>query len=324
MNTQLSRIVEDKLKAYRCGWIALIGPPNAGKSTLTNTLVGQKVAIVSSKPQTTRNKIGGILTNNDMQVIFLDTPGICSEKNHIQGQLGKFMLQSAWQSLSIADSIICVIDGGLYVKKPDLMYRELEPFIEILKEEKRPIIIAVNKIDLFHDKSRMLPMLSTLGEYFPTAEIFPVSAFYKNGTNKLLETIYLKLPEGEAVFPEDQLSTVPVRFMVAEIIREKLFDQLYQEVPYAVAVEVEKWDEESRQNQVIIYAIIYVARASHKAMVIGQSGERIKFIGTMARKEIKALLGKKVHLELWVKVRESWINDSQFLHELGFGAEEMG
>ena len=324
MNTQSSSNIGDKLKTYRCGWVALIGPPNAGKSTLTNTFVGQKVAIVTSKPQTTRNKIGGILTQDDMQVIFLDTPGICSEKNHVQGQLGKLMLQSAWQGLAIADSIVCVLDGGLYLKKPDLMDRDIEPFVEVLRQEVRPIVIVVNKIDVFHDKSRMLPMLAKLGEYFPTAEIFPISARHKNGTDKLLDTICLKLPEGEAIFPEDQLSTVPVRFMVAEIIREKLFEQLYQEVPYAVAVEVEKWDEESRKNQVVIYAVIYVARASHKAMVIGQAGERIKSIGTMARKEIKALLGKKVHLELWVKVRESWINDNQFLYELGFGTEEIG
>lgn len=314
----------EQIIMHHCGWVAIMGPPNAGKSTLTNTLVGQKVAIVTSKPQTTRNKIGGILTEKDAQVIFIDTPGIYSVKTHAQGQLGKIMLQSAWQSLAIANSLLLVIDGDLYLKKPEIMDRDLDPFIQVIQEEKRPVIIAVNKVDLFHDKSRMLPMLSTLAELFPKAEIFPVSALHKNGTSELLTYIIKTLPEGEAIFPEDQLSTVPVRFMVGEIIREKLFEKLHQEVPYAVAVEIEKWDEDPERDLVVIYAVIYVARASHKAMVIGKSGERIKSIGIAARKEIKELLDKKVHLELWVKVREGWVDDAQFLYELGFGSESLG
>mgnify|MGYP000438837910 CR=1 FL=1 len=305
--------------AHRCGWVALMGPPNAGKSTLTNALVGQKVAIVTAKPQTTRNRIVGILTQKDAQVIFMDTPGVHALRGQTRGQLGKIMVQSAWQSFAVANCIVLVIDGDLYLRKPDFMERDLAPLIQPLSEEERPVIVVVNKVDLFHDKSRMLPLLESVAQMFPKAEIFPASALRRNGMEQLLELIRSHLPEGEAQFPEDQLSMAPMKFMAAEIIREKLFEKLYQEVPYSVAVDVEVWDEED--DRVLIHAAIYVAKPSHKAMVIGRAGEGIKAIGTAARKEIRDLVDKKVHLELWVKVREDWVDDPQFLHSLGFGAE---
>ena len=305
--------------AHRCGWVALMGPPNAGKSTLTNALVGQKVAIVTAKPQTTRNRIVGILTQKDAQVIFMDTPGVHALRGQTRGQLGKIMVQSAWQSFAVANCIVLVIDGDLYLRKPDFMERDLAPLIQPLAEEERPVVVVVNKVDLFHDKSRMLPLLESVAQMFPKAEIFPASALRRNGVEQLLELIRSHLPEGEAQFPEDQLSTAPMKFMAAEIIREKLFEKLYQEVPYSVAVDVEVWDEED--DRVLIHAAIYVAKPSHKAMVIGRAGEVIKAIGTAARKEIRDLVDKKVHLELWVKVREDWVDDPQFLHSLGFGAE---
>lgn len=305
--------------AHRCGWVALMGPPNAGKSTLTNALVGQKVAIVTAKPQTTRNRIVGILTQKDAQVIFMDTPGVHALRGQTRGQLGKIMIQSAWQSFAVANCIVLVIDGDLYLRKPDFMERDLAPLIQPLAEEERPVVVVVNKVDLFHDKSRMLPLLESVAQMFPKAEIFPASALRRNGVEQLLELIRSHLPEGEAQFPEDQLSTAPMKFMAAEIIREKLFEKLYQEVPYSVAVDVEVWDEED--DRVLIHAAIYVAKPSHKAMVIGRAGEGIKAIGTAARKEIRDLVDKKVHLELWVKVREDWVDDPQFLHSLGFGAE---
>ena len=305
--------------AHRCGWVALMGPPNAGKSTLTNALVGQKVAIVTAKPQTTRNRIVGILTQKDAQVIFMDTPGVHALRGQTRGQLGKIMVQSAWQSFAVANCIVLVIDGDLYLRKPDFMERDLAPLIQPLAEEERPVVVVVNKVDLFHDKSRMLPLLESVAQMFPKAEIFPASALRRNGVEQLLELIRSHLPEGEAQFPEDQLSTAPMKFMAAEIIREKLFEKLYQEVPYSVAVDVEVWDEED--DRVLIHAAIYVAKPPHKAMVIGRAGEGIKAIGTAARKEIRDLVDKKVHLELWVKVREDWVDDPQFLHSLGFGAE---
>ena len=305
--------------AHRCGWVALMGPPNAGKSTLTNALVGQKVAIVTAKPQTTRNRIVGILTQKDAQVIFMDTPGVHALRGQTRGQLGKIMVQSAWQSFAVANCIVLVIDGDLYLRKPDFMERDLAPLLQPLAEEERPVVVVVNKVDLFHDKSRMLPLLESVAQMFPKAESFPASALRRNGVEQLLELIRSHLPEGEAQFPEDQLSTAPMKFMAAEIIREKLFEKLYQEVPYSVAVDVEVWDEED--DRVLIHAAIYVAKPSHKAMVIGRAGEGIKAIGTAARKEIRDLVDKKVHLELWVKVREDWVDDPQFLHSLGFGAE---
>ena len=305
--------------AHRCGWVALMGPPNAGKSTLTNALVGQKVAIVTAKPQTTRNRIVGILTQKDAQIIFMDTPGVHALRGQTRGQLGKIMVQSAWQSFAVANCIVLVIDGDLYLRKPDFMERDLAPLIQPLAEEERPVVVVVKKVDLFHDKSRMLPLLESVAQMFPKAEIFPASALRRNGVEQLLELIRSHLPEGEAQFPEDQLSTAPMKFMAAEIIREKLFEKLYQEVPYSVAVDVEVWDEED--DRVLIHAAIYVAKPSHKAMVIGRAGEGIKAIGTAARKEIRDLVDKKVHLELWVKVREDWVDDPQFLHSLGFGAE---
>ena len=305
--------------AHRCGWVALMGPPNAGKSTLTNALVGQKVAIVTAKPQTTRNRIVGILTQKDAQVIFMDTPGVHALRGQTRGQLGKIMVQSAWQSFAVANCIVLVIDGDLYLRKPDFMERDLAPLIQPLAEEERPVVVVVNKVDLFHDKSRMLPLLESVAQMFPKAEIFPASALRRNGVEQLLELIRSHLPEGEAQFPEDQLSTAPMKFMAAEIIREKLFEKLYQEVPYSVAVDVEVWDEED--DRVLIHAAIYVAKPSHKAMVIGRAGEGIKAIGTAARTEFRDLVDTKVHLELWVKVREDWVDDPQFLHSLGFGAE---
>ena len=305
--------------AHRCGWVALMGPPNAGKSTLTTALVGQKVAIVTAKPQTTRNRIVGILTQKDAQVIFMDTPGVHALRGQTRAQHGKIKDQSAWQSFAVANCIVLVIDGDLYLRKPDFMERDLAPLIQPLAEEERPVVVVVNKVDLFHDKSRMLPLLESVAQMFPKAEIFPASALRRNGVEQLLELIRSHLPEGEAQFPEDQLSTAPMKFMAAEIIREKLFEKLYQEVPYSVAVDVEVWDEED--DRVLIHAAIYVAKPSHKAMVIGRAGEGIKAIGTAARKEIRDLVDKKVHLELWVKVREDWVDDPQFLHSLGFGAE---
>ena len=309
---------------YRCGRVALMGPPNAGKSTLINALVGQKVAIVTAKPQTTRNRILGIVTDAQSQIIFMDTPGIHSVRSQTRGHLSKLMLQAAWQSLNEADTIMLVLDGDLYIRKPESLERDLAPLLAALSgEQAPPLLIALNKVDLFHDKSRMLPVLESLQERFPKAEIFPVSALRRDGVDRLLGLIRTTLPEAEAQFPDDQLTTAPMRFMAAEIVREKLFERLHQEVPYAVAVDVEQWEEDAERGQTVIHAAIYVARPSHKAMVISRGGEGIKAVGTAARKDIRELLGCKVHLELWVKVREDWTDDARFLTELGLGAEAV-
>lgn len=305
--------------AHRCGWVALMGPPNAGKSTLLNALVGQKVTIVTPKPQTTRNQIVGILTDKNAQVIFMDTPGVAK----LRGGLNKSMIQAVWQSLSQANVIMLALDANLYIKHPEDLERDLAPVREALAEDKRPLIVVPNKVDLFADKSKMLPLLTKIGEMWPNAEIFPISALTGDGLEELKLLIESKLPEGPAIFPEDQISTAPLRFMAAEIIREKLFLQLRQEVPYGVAVEVENWEEEPEKNLAIIHAVIYVARPMYKAMIIGKGGSIIKEIGTKARKDIEELLGTRVHLELWVKVREDWTSDQAFINNLNQNAQPV-
>ncbi|MDE5832843.1 MAG: GTPase Era [Desulfovibrio sp.] len=305
--------------AHRCGWVALMGPPNAGKSTLLNALLGQKVTIVTPKPQTTRNQIVGILTDKDAQIIFMDTPGVAK----LRGSLNKSMIQAVWQSLGQANAIMVVLDANLYIKHPEDLEKDLESIREALAEDKRPLIIAPNKVDLFADKSKMLPLLTKIGELWPNAEIFPISAMTHDGLEELKVLIESKLPEGPAIFPDDQISTAPLRFMAAEIIREKLFLHLRQEVPYGVAVEVENWEEDPAKNLTIIHALIYVARPMYKAMIIGKAGSMIKEIGTEARKDIEELTGTRVHLELWVKVREDWPNDPAFINNLNQNSQPV-
>lgn len=302
---------------FHCGWVAIMGPPNAGKSTLLNSLVGQKVTIVTPKPQTTRNQIVGILTDENAQIIFMDTPGVAQ----LRGRLNKSMVQAAWQSLSQANVILLIMDANLYIRHPEYLERDMASLQDALSGDKRPIFVVPNKVDLFADKSKMLPLLTKIGEMWPTAEIFPISAEKKDGLEELKLLIEAKLPEREAIFPEDQISTASLRFMAAEIIREKLFLHLHQEVPYGVAVDVEKWDENPEKSITTIHAVIYVARPMYKAMIIGKGGEGIKTIGTEARMEIQDLIDGKVHLELWVKVRENWTDDPAFLREINETAE---
>lgn len=303
---------------FRCGWVALMGPPNAGKSTLLNSYLGQKIAIVTPRPQTTRNQITGILSDKDAQVIFMDTPGI----HQLRGKMNRILLQSAWQAMDDADVLMLILDGDMYARKPDYLENDLKPMIGALQAEKRPVFIAVNKVDLLGDKSKLLPILESLAGMLPQAEIFPISALKEDGIAMLLDKVKSVLPEGEAQFPDDQLSTLPLRFMAAEIIREKLFLGLRQELPYYIAVDIESWQEEPERDITIINAVIYVGRDSHKGIVIGQGGQNLKNVGQTARKEIAELLGTKVHLELWVKVRENWPEDMSFLHQLGLGQQQ--
>ena len=297
---------------FRCGWVAIAGPPNAGKSTLLNALLGQKVTIVTPKPQTTRNQIVGIFTDEHAQIIFMDTPGVAQ----LRGQLSKSMTQAIWQSLGQANVVMLVLDAHLYIRHPEYLERDLGPLGEAIAQDERPTIVVPNKVDMFADKSRMLPLLTRAHELWPHAEIFPVSAQNGDGLAELRALIESKLPIAPAQFPEDQVSTAPLRFMAAEIIREKLFLHLHQDVPYGVAVEVESWQEEPERGLTIIHAVIYVARPMYKAMIIGKAGAGIKKIGSEARQEIAQLVDTKVHLELWVKVRENWTEDAAFLREL--------
>ena len=303
---------------YRCGWVAIMGPPNAGKSTLLNSLLGQKVAIVTPKAQTTRNRITGILSDTDAQVIFMDTPGIHATR----GKMSRLFSQTAWDASKDADVLLVMLDAELYLRKPEYMDKDIKPLLEAIKAETRPVLVLANKVDLIGDKNKLLPLMEQLHATWPLAELFPVSALNKVGLDALLAKIKSQLPEAEAQFPEDQISTLPVRFMAAESIREKLFLRLHQELPYSIAVDIENWEEQPGANGImtIINAVIYVTRSSQKAIVIGKGGQTLKKVGQAARLEIAENLGNKVHLELWVKVREDWPEDIGFLHSLALGA----
>lgn len=307
-----NNFMDNENKNFRCGRVAIMGPPNAGKSTLLNAFLGQKIAIVTPKPQTTRNQIVGIATNKNAQIIFMDTPGMAQ----LRGVLSKSLSQAVWQSFGQADAIMLVLDANLYINHPEYLERDMAPLGDSLASAKKPLFVVPNKIDMFADKSKMLPLLTKIGELWPDAEIFPVSAEKHDGLDELRLLIESKLPEGPAAFPEDQIATASLRFMAAEIIREKLFLHLHQEVPYGVAVEVENWEENPDKDLTIINAVIYVAKPMYKAMIIGKAGAGIKAIGTEARKDIEELLTTRVHLELWVKVRENWPEDIAFINEL--------
>ena len=302
---------------HRCGWVALMGPPNAGKSTLLNALLGQKISIVTSKPQTTRTRVVGIMSEPGAQVIFMDTPGVNHSRQQQRGHLSKMMSQAAWQSMAAAHAVMLVLDSELYIRRPEFLDRDIQSIRDALAGDDRPLLVVVNKVDLFHDKSRMLPLLVQLQEYFPGAEVFPMSAMTKDGLDELKKIISGMMPEGESQFPEDQLSTAPTRFLAAEIVREKVFERLRQEVPYTTAVDIEAWEEDPERDLTIIHAVIFVQRPSHKAMVIGRAGATIKEIGTEARRDIQKLIGGKVHLQLWVKVKDNWAEDTELLHDLG-------
>lgn len=307
------------MTAHRFGHVALMGPPNAGKSTLLNHLLGQKLAIVSPKPQTTRNALAGILTRGDAQVVFLDTPGV----HRMAGRMNRLLLEAAWGALHAADAVALVLDAQLYTGKPQLLEREVRPLSDPVARVGRPTFIALNKTDAVRPKQKLLPLLARLGQAFPGAEIFPLSAATGEGVEELLAALVKILPEGPAQYPEDQLSTASLRFLAAEIIREKLFLELEQELPYSTLVEIEQWEEpEPVAGKVAaarINACIHVSRPTHKGMVIGKGGQMLKKIGSAARLELEVLLERPVLLELWVKVRQDWTEDPAFLREMGLG-----
>lgn len=302
------------MTTHRFGHVALMGPPNAGKSTLLNRLMGQKLAIVSPKPQTTRNAISGIHSTDDAQIVFLDTPGV----HRMAGRMNRLLLEAAWGALHQADAVVIILDVGLYAKRPQLFDSEIRPLTDPVGRVGKPVFIAANKVDQIKPKEKMLPLLLRIGQAFPQAEVFPISAATGEGVDDLLAALTKLLPEGPAQYPGDQLSTASLRFMAAETIREKLFLQLEEELPYNTIVEIEQW-EEPEEGQARINACIHVARSNHKGMVIGKGGQMLKKIGSAARIELEALLERPVHLELWVKVREDWTEDTSFLREMGLG-----
>lgn len=291
---------------HRAGFVALAGRPNVGKSTLLNALVGTKVAIVTPKPQTTRNRVAGIRTLPEAQVVFLDTPGLHAARSPIN----KRMVEVARQTLEEADAILFVIDATAGLGPGD---RELAAE---LAAGSRPVIVAANKIDRVA-KPALLPLLASIGGLLPGRDVVPVSARSGDGVPRLLDVVVPLLPEGPALYPDDEFTPETQRFLAQELVREQVFLAMHEEIPYGTAVVVEHWEEKPDKDLVVIDATILVERDSHKGMIVGGGGSRLRDIGTRARREIEALLGRRVFLQLFVRVEPDWARSGQRLSELG-------
>ncbi len=301
-----NRIPKTENSHFKCGYVAIIGVPNVGKSTLLNRLVGEKLSITSPKPQTTRHRLLGILNLPQAQLLFLDTPGILEPK----GALNQALVQAALAALGEADVVVWLVEP----RPPDLQDKVLRPHLQKLA---RPLVVAINKIDLVA-KPELLPLIAAYHELFPASPIVPVSALLGDGLEELLQEVVKLLPAGPALYPEEQLTDQQERFLVAERIRERLLHHTGQEIPYAVAVLLEEFDERERPRLVRIRATIYVERESQKGIVIGKGGHLLKTIGTEARAEIETLLAAKVYLELRVKVWKNWRRDPRAVRLLGY------
>lgn len=294
---------------YHSGFVAIIGRSNVGKSTLLNRLVGQKLAITSSKPQTTRNRILGIVSRPDGQVLFLDTPGLHAARS----RLNRLMVDQAHQACREVDLILWLVEADRPVDD--------EPLVaEALAQSGAPVVLVVNKCDLAGPQ-QLLPLLGAYGRLREFAAIVPVSALTGAGAERLLEVIVAQLPEGPRYYPDEQVTDLPERFIAAELIRERLFEQTRDEVPYSTAVQIETFREEPGRDLVVIQAVILVEREMHKRIVVGKGGAMIRRIGQEARHEIEGLLGVRVFLELFVRVQSGWTGSDRALREMGYLGE---
>ncbi|HTY02451.1 MAG TPA: GTPase Era [Rhodocyclaceae bacterium] len=291
--------------AFRTGYLAVVGRPNVGKSTLTNRLVGAKVSITSRKAQTTRHRIHGVVTTKDCQYIFVDTPGF--QTRH-RNALNRLMNRSVTQTLADVDVVLFLVEAGRWGSG--------EADIVGLLPRDRPVLLVVNKIDRLPERAAVLPFLEKVSKEYPFAEIVPVAAERGDNMDELLRAAAKYLPEAPPVFAEDEITDRSERFLAAELLREKLFRNLGEELPYGMAVEIEKFEQEGELRR--IYAAVIVDKAAYKATVIGKSGERLKRISTDARKDMEALFGGKVWLETWVKVKSGWADDERALKSLGY------
>jgi GTP-binding protein Era len=293
-------------KPFRSGFVAIIGRPNVGKSTLLNRMLGEKVVITSDKPQTTRNRVQGILNRPGTQVVFIDTPGI----HQARSRLNRSMMEAALSSVKGVDAVLLMVDAShLSGGRDDLV-------MEVLGQVEVPVILVVNKIDLV-EKERLLQGIAAYAGLHPFREIVPISATTGDGVELLVDLVAGLLPEGVSYFPDDILTDLPERFVVAEMIREKVFRLTRDEIPYSVAVTVESFKERP-DGLVSIAANILVEKDSQKGIIIGRKGDMLKRIGTQARKDIERLLDARVFLELFVKVSRDWREDRRMLKELGY------
>lgn len=303
----MNDIMDQSDQPTRCGFIAVIGAPNAGKSTLVNQLIGAKVSIVSPKVQTTRTRVTGILAEDNYQAIFVDTPGIFKGAKR---RLEKAMVDVAWRQAAETDRLLLVID----VSKGKLSEHD-RTVIEQLAQQKATPMLALNKVDeARHEK--MLEIAAAVNAQLDIQETFMVSALTGDGVEDLKNAVVDRLPEGPWLYPEDQISDLPSRMLAAEVTREKLFLQLHQELPYNLTVETEAF-EVQKNGDLKVNQVIFVTRDSHKAMVLGKGGSKIKNVGAESRKDLAELFDRKVHLFLFVKVRENWLNDPERYREMG-------
>lgn len=294
-------------EGFKAGFIAIIGRPNVGKSTLMNRLLGHKISIISEKPQTTWNRILGIKTLPSAQLLFLDTPGI----HRAHALFNREMVKTAMKALEDADLVLWMVEAPAPLTEDDQL------ILQALKTVKTPVILAINKIDLVK-KVELLPVIERFAQLFPFKEIVPISATLGDNMDRLEALLISYLPEGPPFYPPDQLTDQPERFIIGELIREKVFHLLHQEIPYSVAVEVEEMKERKEKPLIDIQATIYVEKDSQKGIIIGSQGRMLKKIGQLAREEIEALLASQVFLNLWVKVRPHWRKDEEALRRLGY------
>ena len=291
-------------KKFQSGFVSIIGRPNAGKSTLLNALVGQKVAIVADKPQTTRTSIQGVVTTPEAQIVFLDTPGI----HRADSPLNKRLMDQVRNSLEERDLLLFVADAARAFGEED------KRAIDVARRTETPVLLVLNKIDLVKEKAKLLPVIEQYKQVFEFADYVPVSASKGKGLDELRKAIIERLPEGPAYFPEDYVTDQPERFLAAELVREKVLLATRQEVPHSVTVTVDKWEENPRLTR--IYATIRVERDGQKAIVIGSKGAMLKRIGTLAREEMEKIFGVKIYLDLHVRVQPGWREKASFLNAL--------
>src|SRR5699024_5564640 len=297
-------------KEFKSGFVSIIGRPNVGKSTFMNKVLGQKIAIMSDKPQTTRNKIQGVYTTDDSQMIFIDTPGIHKPKH----QLGEHMMKVARNTLRETEVILFLVNVSEELGRGD------EFIIDMLQNTKTPIVLVMNKIDLVHP-DKLIQQIEVYKDKLDFSDIVPISALQGNNIEKLLQVIEGYLPEGPMYYPADRVTDHPEHFIVSELIREKALHLTSQEIPHAIGVEIDRMKADEK-GTVHVSATIYVERNSQKGMVIGKNGKMLKEIGKLARADIENLLGSKVFLEVWVKVQKDWRNKTQFIRSLGYKDEE--
>ena len=298
--------MEPDKKTFKSGFVAIVGKPNVGKSTLINDFLGCKLSIVTPKPQTTRKKIMGVLTKEGYQIVFYDTPGIMEPKYELQ----KYMVKEAYEAIEDADVILMMAEPFEPPAEKD------KDFFEKLSHLNIPVILAINKIDLV-EKDSLIPILSAYDKRFKFAEIVPISALKGTNLDLMLNLVVKYLPEGEPFYPEDYMTDYNERFLASEIIREKVFEFYGEEIPYSTTVEIEEFKEREAGKD-FIKAIIFVERDSQKGIIIGENGKAIKRVGVIAREEIEKQTGRKVYLELWVKVMEKWRKDKNKMYKLGY------